>query len=98
MKQDQYITDILDELKMSDATVAWTPMAAKQSTNPSTNDLLDKKLFPFAKLICKLLYCFNCTRPDITMAVSHLSRYMASATVRHWEQAKRVLRYLSRTR
>ena len=31
------------------------------------------------------------------MAVNHLSRYMTSATVRHWEQAKRVLRYLSGT-
>ena len=82
----------------TNATGAWTPMAAKQSTKPSTNDLLDKKLFPFAKLIGKLLYCSNYTRPDITMAVNHLSRRMTSATTRHWEQAKRVLRYLSRTR
>jgi hypothetical protein len=98
MKQDQYIMDILDEFKISNATVAGTPMAAKQSTKPSTNDLLDKKLFPFAKLIGKLLYCSNCTRPNIAMAVNHLSRNMASATARHWEQAKRVLRYLSGTR
>ncbi len=28
------------------------------------------------------------------MAVNNLSRYMTSAAVRHWEQAKRVLRYL----
>jgi len=98
MKHDHYITDILDEFKMSDAKVAGTPMAAKQSTNPSTNDLLDKKLFPFAKLIGKLLYCSNCTRTAIAMAVNHLSLYMTSATVRHWEQATRVLRYLSGTR
>ena len=81
----------------TNATVAWTPMAANQSTNLSTNDL-DKKLFTFAKLIGKLLYCSNCTRPDIAMAVNHLSRYMTSATVCHWEQAKRVMRYLSDTR
>ena len=31
------------------------------------------------------------------MAVNHLSRYMTIATVRHWEQAKRVLRYLKGT-
>jgi hypothetical protein len=53
MKHDQYIMDILDEFKMSNATVAGTPMAAKQSTKPSTTDLLDKKLFPFAKPIGK---------------------------------------------
>jgi hypothetical protein len=31
------------------------------------------------------------------MTVNHLSNYMPSATIRHWEQAKRVLRYLSGT-
>ncbi len=32
------------------------------------------------------------------MAVNHLSKYMTSATVRHWEHANRVLRYLSGTK
>jgi len=82
---------------MSDATVSWTPMAAKQSTDSSTTDLLNKKIFPFASLIGKLLYCSNCTRHDIAMAVNHLSRYMTPAIVRHREQAKRVLRYLKDT-
>ena len=31
------------------------------------------------------------------MAVNHLSRHMTSVTMRHLEQAKRVLRYLSGT-
>ncbi len=97
IKQDQYIADILEKFNMSNATVAGTPMAAKQSTDSSTTDLLDKKRFPFASLLEKLLYCSKCTRPDIAMAVSHLSRYITSATVRHWEQAKRVLRYLKDT-
>jgi len=83
---------------MSNATIVGTPMAAKQSMDVSANNLLDKKLFPFAKLIGKLLYCSNYTRPDITMAVNHLIRHMTSATTRHWEQAKRAMRYLSGTK
>ena len=82
---------------MTDAFTASTPIAAKPSKDSSTNAPLDMKLFPFAKLIGKLLCCSNCTRPDITMAVNHLSRHMTSTTVCHWEQAKRVLRYLSGT-
>jgi hypothetical protein len=82
---------------MTYASTASTSMAAKPSKDSSTHVLLDKKIFPFAKPIGKLLYCSNCTRPDSTMAVNHLSRYMTSATVRHLEQAKRVLRYLSGT-
>ena len=34
---------------------------------------------------------------DIAAAVSHLSRYMSHPTKRHWEQGKRVLRYLAGT-
>jgi histone deacetylase 1/2 len=81
--QGKYITDILEEFDMTTAKIADTPMAAKQSKDTSTSEPLDKKIFPFAKLIGKLLYCSNCTRPDITMAVNYLSRHMASAIVRH---------------
>jgi hypothetical protein len=96
--QGQYITDILEEFDMTTAKAAGTPMTAKPSKDTSTTKPLDKRTFPFAKLIGKLVYCSNCTRPpDVTMAVNHLSKYMTSATVRHWEQAKRVLRYLSCT-
>jgi hypothetical protein len=68
---------------MTTAKSAGTPMVAKPSKDTSTAEPLDKRTFPFAKLIRKLLYCSNCTRPDITMAVNHLSRYMTSAIVRH---------------
>ena len=79
----QYITHILEEFDMTTAKVAGTSMAAKPSKDPSTDEPLDKTIFPFEKLIGKLLYCSNCTRPDINMAVNHLSRYMTSAIVRH---------------
>jgi hypothetical protein len=95
--QGQYITDILEEFDMKTAKAAGTPRAAKPSKDTSIAEPLDKMIFPFAKLIGKLLYCSNCTRPYITMAVNHLSRYMTSATIRHRDQAKRVLRYLAGT-
>ena len=43
------------------------------------------------------LYASVSTRPGITMAVSHLSRYMSDPSQSNWEQAKRVLRYLKGT-
>jgi hypothetical protein len=48
-------------------------------------------------LIGSLLYASVSTRPYITMAVNHHSRHMAKASVVHWKQAKRVLRYLKVT-
>ena len=35
------------------------------------------------------------TRPDITVVLSLLSHHMGSPIARHWEQANRVLRYVS---
>ena len=72
-------------------------MAAKSQKDTKTEIILDKKRFPFPHLIAKLLYCSNCTRPDITVAVNHLARYMSTPTVGHWEQAKKILRYLKGT-
>jgi hypothetical protein len=48
---------------------------------------------PYQSLIGSLLYASLSTRPDITMAISHLSRYMPDPSQSHWEQVKRVLRY-----
>jgi hypothetical protein len=51
---------------------------------------------PYQILIGSLLYGSVSTRPNITM-VSHLSRCMSDPSQPHWEQAKRVLRYIKRT-
>ena len=83
---------------MSSSLPDGTPMASKMSLEANSDQPLDTHSFPFPTLIGKLLYCSNCTRPDITTAVNHLSRYMGTPTVHHWAQAKRVLRYLNGTR
>lgn len=50
----------------------------------------------FRKLIGALQYVTN-TRPDITFLVNKLSRYLSSPTVKQWQSAKRILRYLKGT-
>jgi hypothetical protein len=96
--QSQYVEDILEHFGMSTCTPTSTPMAAKLSTDSLLDQPLDVKAFPFSSLIGKLLYCANMTRPDISASVSLLSRHMTSPTCRHWEQAKRILRYVSGTK
>ena len=82
---------------MTDCKPVGTPMAAKHTPTKDDDDILDLKQFPYLKLVGKLMYAANCTRLDIAAAVSHLSRYMSHPTKRHWEQGKRVLRYLAGT-
>ncbi|POM60455.1 polyprotein [Phytophthora palmivora] len=48
--------------------------------------------------IGSLLWLSTCTRPDITMAVNYLARFVSSPTTAHWTAVKRVLRYLQGSR
>jgi len=73
-------------------------MASKTSSTELLDPLLDTKGFPFFSLICKLMHYANMTHPDISAAVSLLSRHMCPCTGRHLEQAKRVPRYVSDTK
>ena len=43
------------------------------------------------KLIGRLLYTSNCTRPDIDASVNYLSRLMSHPNVEHQHQAKRFI-------
>ena len=73
-------------------------MAAKTALEANSDQPLVNLAFPFPSLIGKLMYCSNCTRPDITTVLNHMSRHMSSPTVSHWAQAKRILKYLNGTR
>ncbi|KAH9296016.1 hypothetical protein KI387_039604, partial [Taxus chinensis] len=47
----------------------------------------------YRQLIGSLIY-LTYTRPDISFAVSYLSRFMQEPKICHWKAAKRILRYL----
>ena len=53
---------------------------------------------PYHEAIGSLMYAAIATRPDITFAVSALSQFLSNPGEVHWEQVKRVLRYLSGTK
>jgi hypothetical protein len=73
-------------------------MATKLVVEANSDQPLDKQAFPFPSLTGKLLYCSNCTRPNITTVGNHMSKYMSSPTVSHGTHAKRILGYLNGTR
>ncbi|KAL0288855.1 UNVERIFIED_CONTAM: Retrovirus-related Pol polyprotein from transposon TNT 1-94, partial [Sesamum radiatum] len=43
-------------------------------------------------------YAMQCTRPDVTFALSVTSRYHACAGEAHWTAVKTILKYLRRTK
>ena len=96
--QRQFCVDMLEQFGMLDCSPTGTPLSARTTDGPPIKSPpLNTKKFDYPALVGKLLYLSNCTRPDITAAVNYLSRFMSSPTEFHWEQAKRVLRYVKGT-
>ena len=51
----------------------------------------------YANAVGSLMYIMVCTRPDLSQAVSMISRYMHDPGRGHWEAVKWVLRYIKGT-
>lgn len=88
MGQRQYVVDMLERFGMIDCK----PMSIPMVTGGAVNNTSELKATDatFQSLVGSLLHASSATRPDITMAVSHLSRFMSNATSMHWEHAERV--------
>ena len=52
----------------------------------------------YRQAIGKLMYLMVCTRPDISYAVSALSRFMSEPKEKHWRCVKQLLKYIKSTR
>ena len=53
---------------------------------------------PYASVVGSLMYAQVCTRPNIAYIVGVLGRYLSNPGMNHWKAAKRVMRYLKRTK
>jgi hypothetical protein len=89
--QRQYVLDMLERFNMMDCKPVSSPMAVddvgKCGDKTSVTQLPPGSV-PYQSMIGSLVYAYVSIRPDITMAVSHLSRYMANPCHALWEQAK----------
>jgi transposase InsO family protein len=103
LSQTSYIDSIISRFGLGDAKSYSTPMVPgvihSRNDCPSDPTELDRmKKTPYREAIGSLMYASVATRPDITYAVSALSRFLDNPGSIHWEAAKRVFRYLSGTR
>ena len=52
---------------------------------------------PYASDIGSLMYAMLCTRPNLTQAISVVSRYMDNPGKEHWQTVKHMFKYLKGT-
>ena len=61
-------------------------------------EIQEMEKIPYSSAIASLMYAQVCTRPDIAFIVGMLGRYLSNPGMDHWKAAKRVMRYLQRTK
>lgn len=95
VSQRKYVGEILKKFKMADCNPVKTPIEVgvklmKDLSGADVNSTLYKQI------VGSLMY-LTATRPDISYAVSLISRYMEHPKESHLKVAKRILRYLKGT-
>ena len=90
--QNKYAQDVMRRFRMVNCTPVSTPMTmgTKLSREDNENEFDSTQ---FRKLVDSLMY-LKTTRLDIMYAVSVISRFMDSPKNTHWQEGKRILRYI----
>lgn len=95
LSQEKYIDKLLSKFNMTDCKTINTPIEVSLKTKREENC---NSRNPYQELIGSLMYLVVLTRPDISFAVSFLSQFNNCNTEEQWLYAKRVLRYLKKTK
>lgn len=95
LRQQKYISDLLQKTNMSTAKPVSTPMSPTPKLSLKSGTRLENPS-EYRATMGSLQY-LSFTRPDIAFAVNKLSQYMHCPTDLHWIAAKRILRFLAGT-
>jgi hypothetical protein len=97
IKQSKFIREILKhaEIDENDPRAYTTPLPAGLNMFKNTMEPYDREMYQ--SLVGSLIYLSTWTRPDISYAVSELSKYMQCPSRAHHVALTHVLVYLSRT-
>ncbi len=92
---------MLERHKMENAKSHSTP-AGEEPLGPEHCPAMDSerkemRRYPYRNIVGELLYLAHMSRPDIAHITGLLSRFLENPGKKHWEAAKRVLRYLKGT-
>lgn len=105
LNQGKYIDDVLKRFGMSEAHGATTPLSAgiKLMKAPSVDNLPPEEkavvqAIPYKQAVGSLIYLTCLTRPDLAFPVHLVSQFLSAYNQEHWNQVKKILRYVKATR
>nr|XP_043625647.1 uncharacterized mitochondrial protein AtMg00810-like [Erigeron canadensis] len=94
INQSKYTTDILTHAQMLDAKAASTPLSTNVSFVSAGTLYSDPTHY---RLIVGALQYLTITRPNISYAINQVSQFLHAPIVAHFQEVKRILRYLKGT-
>ena len=103
MTQKFYLKKILEKFGIDDKTKPVSTPLTPHFKLSSSSYLISQKerdymaSILYASVVGSLMYIMLCTRPDISQAVSMISRCMHNPGKNHWFVVKWILRYLYKT-
>ena len=103
LHQARYTEDILARFNHLDATPASTPYLSgdplsKEDSPKTDEERKEVENIPYKSLVGSVLHLCRSTRPDLSCAIGILAKYQKDPGPRHWNAAKKLLRYLAGTR
>jgi hypothetical protein len=95
LSQSYYVEKILSRFGFIDGKSSPTPYDPSVILRKNKNEPTDQ--LKYSQIIGSLMYLASATRPDISFAMSKLSRFILNPRIDHWHALERVLRYLCGT-
>jgi hypothetical protein len=103
LSQGAYIDKILNRFNMQDSMRGFLKIShgftLRKNQCPSTPAEQERtRVIPYNLAIGSIMYTMFCTRPDVSYALSVMSRYQSNYGEAHWTIINNILKYLRRTK
>ena len=103
LSQSKYTKDIINRFQLSTSNPVVTPIDPSASLSmedcpaPDSAEWHDMQSIPYLSAVGSLNYLSTATRPDISHAVSRVSRFNQNPGKAHWHAVLRIFKYLLHT-
>ncbi|KAI3499882.1 hypothetical protein L1887_35696 [Cichorium endivia] len=103
LSQCTYLEKVLKRFNMENSKKGELPIQSNaklsKTQSPSTDEeIAEISPVPYASAVGSIMYAMTCTRPDVSFALSMVSRYQGNPGKAHWIAVKNILKYLRRTK
>ena len=95
LSQSHYVEKILSRFGFMDSKPSPTPYDPSVTLRKNKKEPRDQ--LRYSQIIGSLMYLASAIRPDISFAVSKMSRFISNSGIDHWHALGRVMRYLRGT-